>query len=381
MHFFVSRGVRVLGRLTAFLRERASEIVVAVDELFSLRRSLVSSLVGRDLSELVRNEYYAEMLLGGLRPEEWRRPRYPLGSLAGFYHEVLGIGVDNLKLLLARLSDGLPLTLATRGIRVVEEETEPLQLIGAIRGYAAEIAKRLGAEGEAARQEGSGPATEEPSGENHVALELFGSLLDALLKTIPPYSEEATLLYAASVSLPVDAVDGDVLEELRGLGAEEKTRLPGCPERRDRCLLGAVSGSVLEHYYCLARAATRLIQDKRIRAYYELPSPLRDILEKLPPETLTDQLLVDTAQYARKTPCLPKEPCKEPPPCLPTGYAVAEIELPLHDVIVELPGGREAVLAEILEPLRPQLCSGLARAALAGTRLQLTYIVKAANPT
>ena len=362
-----------------FLEEKLGPVARFSEELLSLRRSLVSALAGRDVSELLSNEYLAEIVLGGLRAEDWRRPRYPPGSLAGFYHDVLGIGVDNLKLLLARLSDGLPLRIATRGIRVVADDTEPLQLIREINSLSKAMLERLG------KKTVTALANREP-GEQHIALEILEELLRAITETLPPYSREAQILFSAgNGSLPrrlYEQLDEEEKKELQELGLGEETRLPGCPEDHARCLLGAREGSIISLYYCYTIAAMRLTQNKSIKNYYSVQDALQDLLGTMDEKTLTDPLLRELAQYSRKTPCLPKKECKTPPPCMPTGYILAEINLPINDVVVQLPANREATIGEILEKIYPQLCKGLARITIENQKhIRLQFTVKTTLPT
>ena len=362
-----------------FLEEKLGPVARLSEELLSLRRSLVSTLVGRDVSELLSDEYLAEIVLGGLRAEDWRRPRYPPGSLAGFYHDVLGIGVDNLKLLLARLSDGLPLRIATRGIRVVAENTEPLQLIHEINSLSKAMLEKLG------KKTVVTPANREP-GEQHTALEVLEELLRAITETLPPYSREAQILFSTgNGSLPrklYEQLGNEEQKELQELGLGEEKRLPGCPDDPARCLLGAREGSIISLYYCYAMAAMRLTQDKSVKSYYNVQDALQDLLGTIDEQALTDPLLQELAQYSRKTPCLPKRECKTPPPCMPTGYVLAEISLPISDVIVQLPAGRETTIGEILEKIYPQLCKGLARITIdEQNHIQLQFTVKTSLPT
>ncbi len=365
--------------LKRFLEEKLGPVARLSEELLSLRRSLVSTLAGRDVSELLSDEYLAEIVLGGLRVEDWRRPRYSPGSLAGFYHDVLGIGVDNLKLLLARLSDGLSLRIATRGIRVVAEDTEPLQLIREINSLSKAMLERLG------EKKVVTPTSREP-GEQHAALEVLGELLRAIIETLPPYSREAQILFSTgNGSLPrklYEQLGNEEKKELQELGLGEETILPGCPEDPARCLLGAREGSIISLYYCYAMAAMRLTQSKSIRNYYNIQDALQDLLGTIDEKTLTDPLLQELAQYSRKTPCMPKKKCKTPPPCMPTSYVLAEISLPISDIIVQLPANRETTIGEILEKIYPQLCKGLAQVTLEEqNHIQLRFTVKTALPT
>ena len=345
-------------RLRRFLSEKLMRVALLSGEVLAIRKGLESSLAGRDASELLDNEYFAEIVLGGLRVDDWRRPRYPPNSLSGFYHDLLGIGVDNLKLLLARLSDGLSLRLATRGIRVVAEETEPLRLISIIRSLSERILSKIG------HRVAETMPSREPS-DQHAAIEALNELLDAIMETLPPYSREAQLLFAAgNASFPrklYEELPRDEQEELRELGLQDEQQLPGCPDDPAKCFLRARSDSAIQLYSCYAKASIRLLQNRQVRNYYNVPDPLEDLVKTLREESLSDNLLQELAQYARKTPCLPKDHCPAPPPCLPTGYLIAEISLPLRDVIVELPAEREATISEILEKIYPQLCKGLAR--------------------
>ena len=256
------------------MRSYAEEVYRAASGLLEARRRLAATLEGRELAELAGLGHAAEMLLGGFRPEPSRGQRYPPRSLARFYRDVVGIHVQQPERLAARLRDGLPLSIAGRGIRVVSSSTRPLAQIEAVREAAQGLLESLGRE--------PPDHLEIDTGDPMWAPEALQRLLAAVVKGLPPYSREAILLYSSLCTTDMlleTLASSEERRELAELGLEEHARLPGAEVDPTRVIRRARPGSPLARYRCLVHAGTRLLQLSELEAFYRKPDPLKDLLQ------------------------------------------------------------------------------------------------------
>ncbi|HID41902.1 MAG TPA: hypothetical protein EYP33_07110, partial [Pyrodictium sp.] len=210
-----------MSELRDFMREYAASIYRLASGFLEARRRLIATLEGRELAELVDDEHTVEMLLGGFKPER-RGQRYPPRSLARFYRDVVGIYIQQPERLAARLRDGLPLSIASRGIRVAASKTRPASQIEALRDAARELLESLGTN--------ASEPQEVDTNDPMWAPELIRQLLSAIVDAIPPYSRKALVLYSAwsiTATLLEKIAGKDERRELEELGLEEYIRFFG----------------------------------------------------------------------------------------------------------------------------------------------------------
>ncbi len=347
---------RALASLRDWLVERASGVLAASRGLLAAARRLRGIVDGRDLSELVGDEALAEMLLGGFDPRA--SDPYAPGSLARLYRDLYGVQVLSPRLLAARLRDGLPLRLASRGVAVSASETRFTRLVEALAGEAQGLLGALGA--------GEPEPLSYDTGDPLWGLEAARRLVEEAVALLPPYSREAMVLFAASAPAPLGVAErlGASAEELRGLGLGVAARLPGSEAPGSGALRVLVDpGPVLARYRCLALAAARLLQLDELRGYIEAPDPVAELaqeaLREAPREELAGLAKRAAGRHGQRLP-LPRGCGIPEAPVLPLGVWSYSLEAALEDVELRL--GDEAIgtYMDLVETLLPLLYRGLA---------------------
>ncbi|ABM80873.1 hypothetical protein Hbut_1029 [Hyperthermus butylicus DSM 5456] len=342
-----ARGCQVV--LREFLVRGVVEAYRPIAVLLETRELLASRLEGRELGEVLSDESVTVMLLAGLRPS-YRGDAYPGGSLARFYRDVLGLGLSMPRRVAARLSDGVPLSLAGRGVRVRASSTRPLVLLGAIRGLLSRLAGQLGiALGEPGEVDTDDPLW---------GLKLLGEALKALAGLVPPYSREAMLLAGSRAALGEYLESYGVLGELVELGLE----LVGDGFYRVR------KGSPLETYTCLYHAVWRLMQLREIQAFYAVPDPAAEAVERAYRILGRNgyRVLEALSMGARIQQCMETPgTCSIDPPCMPQGYRYLVLEAEARDGKLVF-GGSEHPLDNVFNALQLLALHGLASVEPAG---------------
>jgi len=341
--------------LRDWLSKRAAAVYAASMGLLEAARRLRGRLEGRELSELASDEAAMEMLLGGFDPESGEP--YRPDSLARLYRDLYGIQVLAPRLLALRLRDGLPLSIAGRGVRVAWEKTRFLALAEALAGTASRLLGLLGAE----KPE---PLRYEPS-EPSWGLEAARRLAEEAARTVPPYSREAMILFAASGPAPLGLLEamGSDRGELESLGCRVAARLPGSeaggPVGVARLLCSP--GELLSAYRCLTLGAMRLLQLEELARFIEAPQPLEEIAKEALGEAgeRLDQLAGAAHGLGQRLPT-PRE-CGVEAPLLPLGVWSYRLGLRVVDVEVYTESGeRLGTYMDLVEVLAPLLYRGLA---------------------
>ncbi|ALL00961.1 hypothetical protein Pyrde_0913 [Pyrodictium delaneyi] len=342
------------------MREYAASIYRLASGFLEARRRLIATLEGRELAELVDDEHTVEMLLGGFKPER-RGQRYPPRSLARFYRDVIGVYIQQPERLAARLRDGLPLSIASRGIRVAASKTRPVSQIEALRDAARALLESLGTD--------ASEPQEVDTNDPMWAPELVRQLLSAIVDGMPPYSRKALVLYSAwsiTAALLEKIAEKDERRELEELGLEEYARFFGADVDPLRIVYRAQPGSPLARYRCLVHAGARLLQLSELEAFYKKPDPVKDMLQAAmrhvsrASKELRELLDLMASNASQRSQCLPRAECPGEPPCLPLGAVWAELDVEVEDTLAKLGKGVEAGVGELLSALSPLMIYGLA---------------------
>jgi len=342
--------------LTPWLRERAGGIAAAAEGLLDATRRLRARLEGRELAELAGDEAAVEMLLGGFDPES-SEPYRP-GSLARLYRDLYGLQVLAPRLLALRLRDGLPVSIAGRGVKVAWEKTRFLSLVEALSGAARRLLGQLGVEPpEPTRLDPFDPSW---------GLEAARRLAEEALRAVPPYSGEALAAFAASAPAPVGLVEALGAEpgELEKLGCRQAARVYGheAPGLAGSSRLLCDPAGPLLAYRCLAAGAMRLLQLEELRRFIEAPDAAKALVEEALAEAPRERL-EQLAQAAKGLGQRLPQPggCSVEPPMLPMGVWSYRLPARIEDVEVQAEdGGQVGSYMDVLEVLAPLLYRGVA---------------------
>ncbi len=349
------------GGLRGWLADRASAVAAVASGLLAAVERLRGEAAGRELAELASRQELVEMLLGGFEPEA--EEPYARRSLARLYMVLYGVHVSTPRRLALRLRDGLPLSIAGRGVVVEAGSTRFLRMVEAALREAEALLEGLGAEGRGQ----VGFDVSDPLW----GLEAARRLAEEAVKTLPPYSGEALALYAASAPAPLGAaaalLGSGAAGELEEL-VEAVERLVGheAPGEEGRLRILLRPGGLLRGYRCLANRLMRLLQLEELREFVEAPDPLEEMLgEAL--EAVDAKLAgrLRGASEGHGSPRLPApEGCRSEAedPALPAGAAAYQGRLLIEDVEVKRPDTGEtlATYGELVRGMLPLLYRGLA---------------------
>jgi len=354
---WLARGEEVARRvsLREWLAGRAGGVYAAASGLIEAARRLRGRVEGRELSELAGDEALLEILLGGFDPESGEP--YRPDSLARLYRDLYGVQVLAPRLLALRLRDGLPVALAGRGVKIAWERTRLLTLAEQLAEAARVILESLGVEPPA-------PLRYEPS-EPSWGVEAARRLAEEAARSVPPYSREASVLFAASAPAPLGILEamGAQREELEGLGCSVAASLPGseAPGSAGALRLLCSPAGLLAAYRCLALGSMRLLQLDEVRRFFEVPDPLGELVEQALREA-GDQAaqLAQLAEGVGQRLPLPGG-CRVEAPVLPLGAWSYRMRLRIVDVeVLTHRGDQVGTYMDLVEALAPMLYRGLA---------------------
>ena len=349
--------------LREWLAERSASLASVARGLVAAWERLVSEVSGRELAEIAARQELAEMLLGGFEPDA--EEPYARGSLARLYMALYGVQVSTPRRLALRLRDGLPLSIAGRGVVVEASKTRFVRLVESVAAEAERLSSELGAEAKQVVFDTADPLW---------GLEAARRLVEEGLRVLPPYSSEALALFSASAPAPLGAAvavagGSGYADELRSL-AEGVFEVFGAEQPGERGLLRVLvrPGKLLKGYRCLAHRLLRLLQLGELREFIEAPDPLEEMIGEAFSEL--DEGLASKlreASEAAPSPRLPApggnscEPGPEEEPALPAGAAAYTGTLTIVDVEVKAKDGRSlGTYSELVTGLLPLLYRGLA---------------------
>ncbi len=121
-----------------------AELYSSVEGLLALRNKLEQELTSDSIGKLVsKSNVYKEILFGGFRTNEFKP--FTSNALALFYRNVLGIGLgdEDLSLVITRIKEGLTLESATEDIYCTEKSTPVLERLQDISSKLKAVYKNL----------------------------------------------------------------------------------------------------------------------------------------------------------------------------------------------------------------------------------------------